>query len=175
MQKKCLIACSILGILIACTSHRPVSSEVHLAANAPSDQPIALSDITSAEKLYAAMAPCSRKAMSAFGAVRERYRRGLPPKQSLFVVTRLEDTEHHRETVFVVADSMKKSRVFGRIWSPIQLVRGYRLGQPISLEERDLIDWMISRPDGSEEGNLLGKFVDKMQAEKRLPTELCRP
>jgi hypothetical protein len=34
-------------------------------------------------------------------------------------------------------------------------------GDPYKLSERDLTDWLISKPDGSEEGNVVGKFLDE--------------
>ena len=39
-------------------------------------------------------------------------------------------------------------------------VRGFRYGQPYSFREADLVDWMVSRPDDSEEGNVVGNFLD---------------
>jgi hypothetical protein len=38
--------------------------------------------------------------------------------------------------------------------------RGY------SFQESELVDWLISRPDGSEEGNVVGKFLDERNARK---------
>jgi hypothetical protein len=35
------------------------------------------------------------------------------------------------------------------------------------------MDWMVARPDGSEEGNLIGKFVDEGLATGRPPVHLC--
>jgi len=32
------------------------------------------------------------------------------------------------------------------------------------MSARDLIDWLILRPDRSEEGNLVGKFLDEWNA-----------
>jgi len=175
MNSRSVILGCVIGMLSACARHQPPNAEVHVAASAPVDKPIALTDSSSRDRVNAAMLPCSRKAMALFGAVRQRYTRGLPPQQTLFVVTRLQDAERHRETVFVAVDSMAKRLVFGRIWNPLRAVQGYRFRQALALEEKDIVDWMISKPDGSEEGNLLGKFLDKMQAENRLPTELCTP
>lgn len=45
-------------------------------------------------------------------------------------------------------------------WSQIGVVQGYRFGQPYGCAERDLVDWMISHPDGTEEGNAVRKFLD---------------
>ena len=40
---------------------------------------------------------------------------------------------------------------------------GYRGGDAYSFPETDLIDWTISKPDGTEEGNFVGNFLDSYQ------------
>ncbi len=35
-----------------------------------------------------------------------------------------------------------------------------RRQQEYSFNEDELLDWLISKPDGSEEGNVVGKFLD---------------
>lgn len=37
----------------------------------------------------------------------------------------------------------------------------------ISFAESMLIDWTISKPDGTEEGNYIGKFLDDYQAAQK--------
>ena len=37
---------------------------------------------------------------------------------------------------------------------------GTARGQSYTFPEEDLIDWMVARPDGSEEGNVVGVFLD---------------
>lgn len=59
--------------------------------------------------------------------------------------------------------SIAGDRILGRIWSQIELVHGYRFGQRYTFGEADLIDWMFSKPDGSEDGNVVGKFMDTYQ------------
>lgn len=81
----------------------------------------------------------------------------------LFVVTRLRDAAGHMEQVFVAVQRIAADgRIHGAISSHIGLVEGYRYGQPYSLAEADLIDWVISRPDGTEEGNFVGRFIENM-------------
>ena len=53
--------------------------------------------------------------------------------------------------------------VSGVISTAIYAVAGYRNGQPYSFPESELVDWLISKPDGSEEGNVVGKFLDTYQ------------
>jgi hypothetical protein len=65
------------------------------------------------------------------------------------------------EQIFVRVDRIDDNgRIHGRIASDIVAVSGYRRNDPIEVGDDDLIDWLIARPDGSEEGNLVGKFLD---------------
>ena len=55
----------------------------------------------------------------------------------------------------------------GRIDSDVRAVSGYKAGDSYTLPEKDLIDWVIVRPDGSEEGNVVGKFLDTWRPPQR--------
>ena len=46
---------------------------------------------------------------------------------------------------------------------------GYHLGDDYKFPESDLRDWMIAKPDGTEEGNVVGKFLDSYE-----PPRNCR-
>ena len=106
------------------------------------------------------MAPYVAQARASYPAARERFRVGLLPGHTFFVTTRLHDAAGREEQAFVVVDSITNGMIAGRIASQIGVVQGFRYGQPYSFPETDLVDWMVSRPDGSEEGNVVGKFLD---------------
>jgi len=57
-------------------------------------------------------------------------------------------------------DSIRGRTIAGRIWSDIHVVSGYAMRQPYSFSDSALVDWTIARPDGTEEGNVVGKFLD---------------
>ena len=61
--------------------------------------------------------------------------------------------------MFILVDKMHKGMVIGCISSEIGVVDGFKKGQVHRFEEREVIDWVITKPDGSEEGNVVGKFV----------------
>jgi hypothetical protein len=42
-------------------------------------------------------------------------------------------------------------------------VQGFHKGQHITVKESEILDWCISNPDGSEDGNLIGKYIDSLQ------------
>jgi hypothetical protein len=131
----------------------------HVAPNAPQDRPHAADSVRWA-RLDSAMAPYVAQARVTYQAAKRRYLAGLPSGQSLFLTTRVKDTTGHLEQVFIAVDSIRGTRVFGRIWSEISLVQGFRLRQPYAFLEDEILDWLITKPDGSEEGNVVGKFLD---------------
>ncbi|MFL5541489.1 MAG: hypothetical protein ACJ8J0_21055, partial [Longimicrobiaceae bacterium] len=116
-----------------------------------------------------------RKALAAWPDARRRFLAGLPPQQTLFVTTRRRDAGGRLEQVFVAVDGIDGAQVTGRLWSDVGIVVGYRHGQKLAVPESEIVDWMISRPDGSEEGNWMGKFFDAYQATGRPPAGICDP
>ena len=135
------------------------AQEPHLAPNAPKDQPQTL-DSARWARLDSAIAPLVVQARRTYPTVKQRYLQGLPHGESLFLTTLLRDSAGNREQVFIAVDSIRGRQIYGRIWSDISTVRGFRLHQPYTLSEDALLDWLISKPDGSEEGNVVGKFLD---------------
>lgn len=137
-------------------------SGVNVAPNAPPDKP-AQSTAEQAQKLEEAIKPYIQKARDTYPAAKERFLKGLPAKQSFFITTRLKDSQGRSEQVFIAVKEIKNGIVTGLIWSDVQLVSVYKHGDAYSFPESELIDWTISKPDGTEEGNFVGKFLDTYQ------------
>jgi hypothetical protein len=112
------------------------------------------------QRLEAAVAPYIAQARATYPEAKDRYLVGLPPRQSFFVTVELRDAAGRSEMVFLAVDSLARDSIYGRIWNQIHVVQGYRLRQPYALPEAELLDWLITRPDGSEEGNVVGRFLD---------------
>jgi hypothetical protein len=64
------------------------------------------------------------------------------------------------EQVFIAVERINDGKITGTISSNLALVKDYKRGQRYTLAETDLLDWLISKPDGTEEGNFVGKFLD---------------
>jgi hypothetical protein len=131
-----------------------------LAPNAPKDQPMIAHARCQWDAAIKAMEPYVAKARASYPAAKARFQKGLPPRHTFFITTRLRDQRGAVEQVFIAVDSIVQDRISGRISSDISLVLGYARGQPYSFREADLVDWMIARPDGTEEGNIVGVFLD---------------
>jgi hypothetical protein len=134
--------------------------EPHISPNAPSDRPVHVSQEEQRQRLEAALKPYIAQARATFPGAKARYLRGLPPGQSFFVTVKLRDQAGRSEMVFLAVDRMARDSIFGRIWNQIHVIQGYRMRDRYAVAEGDLLDWLITRPDGSEEGNVVGKFLD---------------
>ena len=131
-----------------------------MSENAPADKPVSASTDEQARRLEAAVAPYVAQARATYPQAKARYLAGMPPRESFFVTVKLRDTLGHSEMVFLAVDSLARDSIFGRIWNQINVVRGYRLRDRLGIRESELLDWLITKPDGSEEGNVVGKFLD---------------
>ena len=133
----------------------------------PPDKPIPLSDAQQVTQLERAVAPYVAKACRTYPAAKKRFAAGLPPKYVFSLTTKLWDRAHtHFEVVFVVTDQIKGGTVTGRLATHTKRPIGYDFGAPISFPESEVIDWTIVRPDGTEEGNYVGKFLDHWKPPK---------
>jgi uncharacterized protein YegJ (DUF2314 family) len=153
------MALSLALVLPAAAQERPVN----VAPNAPKDAPVGVTADSMQARLFALIEPHSVRARAAYPEARARFLAGLPAGQSFFAVTRLRDAEGRLEQVFIAVDGIREGKITGRIWNQIRLVRGFRAGQSHTFPEAELVDWMITRPDGTEEGNFVGKFLDEMR------------
>jgi len=133
----------------------------YLADNAPRDRVTSPPNQSAHARYLAAIAPLVAQARVTWPATKEAFgKNGLPPGNILFVTIRVADAKSV-EQIFVRVDRIDDNgRIHGRIASDIVAVSGYRRNDPIEVGDDDLIDWLIARPDGSEEGNLVGKFLD---------------
>jgi hypothetical protein len=130
-----------------------------LAPNAPPDQPVQ-ANRQQVEAMERAIQPYIAQARATYPQAKARFLAGLPPKEVFFVTVLLRDSSGQVEQTFLAVRSIQGSRVYGRIATDIDLVKGYHRGDPYDVAESDIRDWTISKPDGTEEGNYVGKFLD---------------
>jgi hypothetical protein len=127
-----------------------------LADNAPQDQPKTGRHTPEQEQRIAEL---SKQSMAKFPDAKARFNRGLPAGEHMFVTTTL-SSPGKTESVFIAVTKIAKGKVSGTIASDIINVTGFAAGQAYELPESAITDWMIAKPDGSEEGNLVGKYLD---------------
>jgi hypothetical protein len=112
-----------------------------------------------------AITPYIAKARATYPAAKQRFLEGLPPGYHFSVWIRLHQTDaktrqERFEDVFVGVGSIKNGIVQGWIDSKIMLLTNHKQGERISVPESQIKNWVILRPDGVEEGNYVGKFLD---------------
>lgn len=143
----------------------PAAGLPRAGSNSPKDEPVQASTSSEREELERAIAPYIEQARKSYPDAKKRYLAGLPPKTRFSVVTKLH-SPGGVEAVFVTVTGIKGDQVTGHIDSDVRGVGGYKAGDSYTLSERDIVDWVIIRPDGSEEGNLVGKFLDERSAKQ---------
>lgn len=139
--------------------------ETALSPNAPADRPVLVAGTSPDEaqkKMQSLILPYVRQARATLPEAKRRYLAGLPAGEHFFVTAVLTDAAGHFEQVFIKVDSTDAERTTGRIASQIGIVAGYRYGDQVTVLDPDIIDWTISKPDGSEDGNYVGKFLDTL-------------
>lgn len=159
---------SALGLLLAlpAAAQQPVpANDANLAPNAPADQPFSV--ISKENETAAALAafdrhiaPAVKTARATLPQAKRRFLQGLPVGQVFFVTTRISDSSGQIEQVFVRVKQWQGTQVSGLIASELGIVKSYQQNQLITFPESAVLDWTISRPDGTEEGNYVGKLID---------------
>ena len=138
----------------------PALSRAQQPGPPPVDRPVSATELCQLEEMHRVTAPLTEQARATYPDAKRRFLAGELPTHRFFVTTRIYDKAGREEQIFVVVDSIRDGRISGRIASPVRLVAGYRLNQAHALDETELVDWTVSRPDGTEEGNVVGKFFD---------------
>jgi uncharacterized protein YegJ (DUF2314 family) len=135
-------------------------------SNAIKDEPVAASTSAERDELERAIAPYVERARKSYPQAKKRYLAGLPTGHRFAVLTKLH-SPGRVEAVFVTVSGIKGEQITGHIDSDVRGVAEYKSGDSYSLSERDILDWVIVRPDGGEDGNLVGKFLDERTAKRR--------
>ncbi|MEY2486907.1 MAG: hypothetical protein QOH39_2555 [Verrucomicrobiota bacterium] len=125
----------------------------------PKDNPAVMRSRDSLVAYDKAIAPYVAKARATFPAAKKRFLAGLPAGYRFSVRIRLSDSENRLEDSFVGVESIKDDKITG-ILGAVDVVKRYKRGQRITVPESRIDDWVIVRPDGVEEGNPVGKFLD---------------
>jgi uncharacterized protein YegJ (DUF2314 family) len=130
--------------------------------NSPQDKP-AVSNAEQLKKFEDAIAPYVKKAREALPEAKKKYLAGLPKDQTFYITIKLYDPSKKYEQVFVKVTSWKGETVQGILSSDLSLIHNHSKGEKLTCNESEILDWTISKPDGTEEGNFVGKFLDTYQ------------
>ena len=130
----------------------------------PPDKPVHVEGNAAREKINKAVAPYIAKAKKTYPDAKARYLKGLPKNHRFYVTYSLnekgEGGSSRFEQVFMAVRRIKDGKITAAISSDLNTVKTYKMGQVITFPEKDIMDWTITRPDGTEEGNFVGNFMD---------------
>jgi len=107
-----------------------------------------------------ALWPYVRKAQASLPRIKQGYQRGLAEGETLYVVVRLPEPGGF-EQAYVEVQDWQGAELLGVIASRLRPGSPYRIGDLISFKESAVLDWVITKPDGYEEGNFVGRFLEK--------------
>jgi len=161
----------VAGLLALCPVLALAQSDPAVSPNAPRDRPVLTAQRCIWNAMDRAMQPYIAQARASWPAARKRYLAGLPPQHGFFVTALLIDDADRREQVFIAVQSINNGEISGKIWNRLEVVHGYRLGETYILPESELRDWLITHPDGTEEGNFVGRFLDSYDPPRRCFSE----
>jgi hypothetical protein len=112
------------------------------------------------DRIQKAIEPLVKQARATYPEAKKRFVAGLPSGYLFEVVAMLTDTSGRREQVFIAVQRIASGFIEGQINNDIRLVSGYKNHDPYRLPETEIVDWCITAPDGSEEGNVVGKWLE---------------
>ncbi len=135
-----------------------VANHEHAQKNAPVDKPMKMTKEQLAE-YDKAIRPYIAKARATYPVAKARFLAGLPSGCSLSVRVRLFDPNGLREDSFIGVTRISGNKITG-VLGTVDILKSYKKGQTITVKESQIDNWLILRPDGSEEGNAVGKFLD---------------
>jgi uncharacterized protein YegJ (DUF2314 family) len=131
----------------------------------PQDKPIQVKS-EELRRYEEAIRPSVEKARKTYPEAKKRFMAGLPRGYTFYLTTQLRDKSGRYEQTFIEVREIKGETVKGIIANDITLVSGYEIGDDYSFPESEILDWTITAPDGTEEGNFVGKFLDEYQKQK---------
>jgi hypothetical protein len=129
----------------------------------PVDRPIISNSSNDINALDKAIAPYVAKARATYPQAKARFQAGLPQGYQFSVWLYLYDPDGTREGSFIDVKKIAGGRITGTL-SQADMLKTYKAGQTITIKESDIQNWLILRPDGTEEGNYVGKFLDHYKA-----------
>ena len=150
------IALCVAGLSL---SWRAFTQDPFVAENAPED----CGALTTSDALRSIVDELSPEALKTWPTAKERFLAGLPEQHGFFVTFLVVDAEGRSEYLFIAVDEIVENEIRGRIWSDVKLIEGMPFRAPVVLPEDAISDWLITKPDGTEEGNIIGKYIDTLE------------
>jgi Uncharacterized protein conserved in bacteria (DUF2314) len=124
------------------------------------ETPVKTSSEAEANRLDKAIQPYVAKARAGLPALKKRFTAGLPKEEVLMLTIRVYDPDHKYEQVFVTVQKWTDKEVTGSIASELIGVKTHKMGDVITFDPKEILDWTVIKSDGTEEGNVVGNFLN---------------
>jgi hypothetical protein len=147
---------SILFIVLTATAG--VSAQQVAPPMAPSqDEPL---EFTNPAVLDSIIQPYVQMARRSYPEAKARFQKGLPADRKFLVTVRAYDEQNNFEQIFVEVHKLEDGQVKGAVSMSSGKLPGLAPGDKVAIPEDQVLDWCILSPDGAQEGNVVGKFLD---------------
>lgn len=118
-------------------------------------------------KYEEALKPHLEEAKKTYPDAKKRFLAGLAPKERFLVTVELREANGQKQQAYIEVAEIKDGIIKGVIASNIRNLTKYKRGDKHSVPESEMIDWIIVRADGTEEGNFVGKFLNDYRPDAR--------
>jgi uncharacterized protein YegJ (DUF2314 family) len=150
---------STIALIICCACGAYAQDDAGYAT--PEDKAAAKAE---QKKYEEALKPHLEEAKKTYPDARKRFLAGLAPGERFLITLELKDEKGIPEKLYVEVGNIKDGVIKGTIATNLRRVTKIKRGDKYSFPEAELIDWMIVKPDGSEEGNFVGKFLNEYRS-----------
>jgi len=140
-----------------------INNNAPLSINAPTDRPHSINNEKQLREFDILIKPYVSKALKTLPKAKSRFLKGLNKGEAFFLTTRIYDYEGNFEQIFVRVISWNNNLIKGTIANRLNRVKGFKYGQLIEFPEKAVLDWLITKANGKEEGNFVGKFLDTLR------------
>jgi uncharacterized protein YegJ (DUF2314 family) len=149
---RAIVLCALLAIAAgAAEAQPPVPSGPAAAAPAAGKKPL----------IDHGLLPLIEQARAAYPDGRKLFAAGLPRGDRFLVRVQLDDAAGASEYALVRVRTIIGGVIKGSLLSTPKQVAGFQYGQAYDVPEGEILDWIITRADGREEGDFLAKILGK--------------
>lgn len=142
------------------TKNEAPENNAPVASNAPADKATTLKADEAGDYL-ALIEKASAEALKTLPEAKNRFLKNHKADEAFFLTINLKEG-NSVERVFVRVTKWSGDKIGGTIANEIVGLTNYKQGQEIEFSESEIMDWTFSKPDGTEDGNYIGKALDAM-------------
>jgi len=107
--------------------------------------------------------PLVDKARQAYPDARKKFAAGLPRGDKFLIRAQVKDPAGVTDIAVVRVRTIIDGIIKGSVYTAPKKATGFAFGQACDVPEGELLDWVISKTDGTEEGDFMGHILGKVQ------------